>query len=57
MYMSNVVRPGTIIDTQVDSRLLPLAGNNPAGATRPQFRWVDDDLWAQGMNFGLQFDY
>jgi Putative beta barrel porin-7 (BBP7) len=57
MYLSNVVRPGEIIDTTVDSRLLAFSGQNANGATRPQFRWVDSDLWVQGMNFGLHFDF
>ena len=53
LYWSQVARPGDQIDLDVNPLLLPPA--QAGGAQRPEFRWVTDDFWAQGMNFGLEY--
>jgi hypothetical protein len=55
LYLSNVVRPGTIIDRSVNPDLLPPPlASSPA---RPAFAFKGTDFWAQGVNFGLEFRY
>jgi Putative beta barrel porin-7 (BBP7) len=49
LYWSDVVRPGSQVDTRVDfSSATPLVPVNPRTTT---------DFWAQGINFGLEFRY
>jgi hypothetical protein len=55
MYLSNVVRPGGLIDTSVNTNLLPPPiASLPA---RPAFAFKGTDFWAQGVNLGLEFRY
>jgi hypothetical protein len=55
LYLSNVVRPGAIIDRSVNTDLLPPPlASLPA---RPAFAFKGTDFWAQGVNFGLEFRY
>jgi hypothetical protein len=61
LYWSNVIRPGTSIDRNLDVTQIPnfplnpapqpVAGQHPA----PEFHQVG--FWAQGLTFGLQFTY
>jgi hypothetical protein len=60
VYMSSVVRPGDIVDRNVNSNWLP--GNRPSsgpvlGPALPQFSFRTTDFWAQGVCFGLQWSY
>jgi hypothetical protein len=58
LYWSNVVRPGTSIDSVVNPNLLPGAPpSSPAtiGPSRPAFSFNGTDFWAQGLTFGIDF--
>ena len=53
IYFDDVLRPGSLIDTGVDPRLLP---PTVGGAqNRPTYVAQTDNFWAQGLNFGLEF--
>jgi hypothetical protein len=52
-YWSRVVRPGEVIDLDVNPDLLP-PQESVAGAMRPRFEWQDTDFWAQGLRVGLE---
>ena len=56
LYWTDVVRPGTQIDTAVNPNLLPPAV--PGGASRPAPRVGDTtDLWAHGLSLGLELRF
>jgi hypothetical protein len=62
LYLSNVIRPGDAIDPLVDAARIPnfpLPGNPAplAGITRPSPLVRTSDFWAQGISFGLQFNW
>jgi hypothetical protein len=60
LYWSNVLRVGDQIDTtlNVPSRNGPLLlQRQPANPARPAVLFRDTDLWAQGVNVGLQFTW
>jgi hypothetical protein len=62
LYLGNALRPGGAIDTAVDAARIPnfpLPGS-PAilpGAPRPGPYFHTNDFFAQGINFGLQFNW
>lgn len=56
VYWSKVARAGDQIDRDVNPNLIPDA-NGPGtdnSHLRPEFRWVYDDFWAQGLTLGLE---
>ena len=55
LYWSRVARPGDQIDT--DLNLSQLAPGGLVGFPRPEQQNVDDDLWVQGLRFGLQYRF
>ena len=55
LYISDVWRPGQIMDTGIDPNLLPPA--TVATADHPQFVAQSDDVWVQGINLGVEFRY
>ena len=60
LYWTNVLRAGDQIDTtlNVPSRPGPLLlERNPANPPRPAVLFRETDLWAQGVNVGLQFTW
>ena len=57
LYWSDVVRPGDVIDLNVNSTRLPTSLIPPSGPSRPSFTFRDSDYWAQGINFGVQVRY
>jgi hypothetical protein len=58
LYMSSVVRPGDIVDTNVNPNFIPPRGSGPIpGPALPRFQFRTNDFWAQGVNFGLQWSY
>ncbi len=57
LYWSNVARPGDQIDRVVNPNLLPPPVNPLVGAARPEFRFVDSDLWINGVNVGLEYTW
>ncbi len=55
IYFTNVLRPGDLIDTNVDSQQLP-----PALITNgrfPELKFYEDDFWAQGLRLGAEFTF
>jgi len=61
LYWTNVVRPGQQIDRTVDETLIPNfeppGTVAPAGQNRPAVLFQRSDIWAQGLNLGLEFRY
>jgi hypothetical protein len=60
LYISNVARPGDLIDRTVNNTLLPSSQSyNPSipGPQRPGFTWSGTDFWAQGINVGLSLRF
>lgn len=53
---TNVVRPGNVIDRQVNPSQLP-PGGVLVGPARPAFRFRDDSFWVQGINVGVEMRY
>jgi len=59
LYWSSVVRPGDQIDLDVNSDLVPgeNAPTTTTGADRPRFAFRDTDLWAHGINLGVEYQW
>ncbi len=56
MVVTNVVRPGDQIDLNVDpNQFPPPATSGPF--TAPAFAFNDSDIWLQGLNVGLEYNY
>jgi hypothetical protein len=53
MFFSDVLRPGDLIDTSVDSRLFP-ATSPPTGVARPAFEFHSNHFYAHGLNLGIE---
>ncbi len=60
LYVSNVARPGNLIDRGVNPAEVPSSVSfNPsvAGPARPAFNWNSTDFSAQGLNVGLSLRF
>lgn len=60
LYMSDVARPGNLIDRTINRTLLPSSQTyNPLipGPSKPGFTWSGTDFWAQGINVGLSLRF
>jgi hypothetical protein len=60
LYLSDVARPGNLIDREVNRTQLPSSQTfNPSvpGPQRPGFTWSGTDFWAQGINIGLSLRF
>jgi hypothetical protein len=60
LYWNSVARPGDQIDRTVSASQVardPAFGTNPGGDLRPVFQARDSSFWAQGMTFGVEFQY
>jgi hypothetical protein len=59
LYWSNVVRPGDQIDTVVNPTQLPTAfgPGQLIGPARPAFQFNQSGFWAQGISFGIQYNW
>ena len=57
MYWTNVLRPGDQIDPVVNPTQLPTAAGPSAlvGPARPAFAFNETNIWAQGVNLGVEF--
>ena len=55
LYWNNVARPGSLIDTVVNTT--QQSGGVLAGPARPAFAFHNTDYWAHGVNFGLELRY
>jgi hypothetical protein len=59
LYLSNVVRPGDVIDRTVNLSQLPttMGAGSLTGPARPAVLFKDTEFWAQGVDFGLEFRF
>lgn len=57
LYYPNVVRAGNIIDTDVNSGLLPPPADPLTGASRPRFRFIESDYLAHGLSLGAELRF
>lgn len=60
LYVSDVARPGNLIDRTVNRTQVPSSQSfNPLvpGPQRPGFSWSGTDFWAQGINVGLSLRF
>jgi hypothetical protein len=56
LIVTNVVRPGDQIDTRLDpNQFPPPATSGPF--TFPAFAFRDSDIWLQGVNVGLEYNF
>lgn len=57
LYWSDVLRPGEQIDRVVDLSFVPNAPPVPRVANRPQPTFTQSNLWAQGVQFGVEWKW
>src|SRR5262249_14183359 len=60
IYVSDVARPGNLIDRSINRTILPSSQTfNPAipGPAKPGFTFSGTDFWAQGINVGLSLRF
>ena len=58
VYWSNVLRPGNQISRVVSPTLVPTDANyGTGGPNQPIYQFHSSSYWAQGLNFGLEFDF
>lgn len=56
LFWPDVVRAAEQIDYTINETYIPPA-DDPIGAQRPAFSFVDSDFWAQGLNAGLEWRF
>ncbi len=56
LYMSNVTRPGDIIDTRVNSSQIPPRANQ-TGELFPKYTHGSSDFWSHGVMLGMELRY
>ena len=57
LYFPNVWRASEQINTDINPGLIPPQVANVTGALRPQFRAIEDNYWANGLNFGAELNF
>lgn len=59
LYLNNVVRPGDLVNTTVNSRFIPTsqAFQTFSGPNQPQLLVRRDDFWVHGVELGVQLKY
>jgi hypothetical protein len=57
LYFSNVVRPGDQIVRDINGTLVPSADLPTVDVDRPLFPWRTTDLFAHGLNVGLDYRF
>ena len=58
IYWSNVLRPGNQVNRIVSPNLVPTdASYGTPGPNQPAYQFHASSYWAQGLNFGLEFDF
>lgn|GEM_PF-893544 len=57
VYISNVVRAGDQIDTDINPGLLPVEANPLTGPLRPRFIFRETDFYAHGLTVGGDFRF
>ncbi len=57
LYFPSVVRAGSQIDTDLNSNLLPPENPIVVDGLRPQFKFIESDYWAHGLNVGAELRF
>ncbi|QDT07546.1 hypothetical protein K227x_59740 [Rubripirellula lacrimiformis] len=58
LYFPSVVRAGSQIDTDIDSNLLPPEADPlVSDGRRPEFKFIESDYWAHGLNLGAELRF
>jgi hypothetical protein len=57
LYMNHVVRPGDVIDAVNPASIPNVIVPNPSPLVRPAPLFKETNVWAQGINFGLEYRY
>jgi len=57
LYLTEVLRPGGVVDTTVNTTFIPFGPTAGSGIQHRGLRSDFTDLWAQGLNLGLSFEY
>lgn len=58
LYLQHVLRPGNVTDTETINTQVTVTGTTQTiNVTQPVIRLRDQDVWVQGVNFGLEFRY
>ena len=59
MYLTDVVRPGDQLSTNINNTLIPTGQNYGArfGPLGPGLPFTTSNFWAQGFNFGFAYGY
>jgi len=59
LYLNNVVRPGSQIDTVINTRLVPTSSNfnSLTGIASPVPTGKQDDFFANSINFGIELQF
>lgn len=57
LYFPNVVRSGEQIDPDVNPGLIPEELVPATGPLRPEFRFIQNDFWAHGLNVGAELRF
>jgi Putative beta barrel porin-7 (BBP7) len=59
LYLNDVARPGSMVDTSVNVNLVPASTTYGAGASpaRPAFRFQDEEFWAHTFQFGMTYHW
>jgi hypothetical protein len=59
LYINDVVRPGSQVNLNVNTGLVPSSSNfnTGVGPNEPSRLTKKDEFWAQGINFGIEFRY
>ena len=59
LYMNDVARPGSMVDTSVNVNLVPASTTFGAGASpaRPTFRFQDEEFFAHMFQFGMTYHW
>jgi hypothetical protein len=57
LALDHTVQPGNVIDAVNPSKIQSLIVSNPVNLARPAPLFRETDFWAQGLNFGMEFQY
>ncbi len=57
LWVTDIARTGDQIDFQVNPSQIPVNGGTLIGQPSPQRRLKDTSMWAQGLNFGVAWQY
>lgn len=55
IYWAHVVRPGDVMNLELNPNLFPPEVDPLVGPLKPEFAWNDSDFWAQGLSAGVDY--